>query len=159
MNGIQLVLFILAAVAVVFGGLWFLIPYLVKKGINMESVLSTTGTALETAELVVEGLVDIFPENKGLTIVNSIIDYAKKGVEAAEKLYLTSKIEASQRNAKAKEIVYECLGIAGIDLTEAICKVVDGMIEAAVLVLPKTHGDEGDAPAKEYSDEGQGATA
>lgn len=150
MSGFALVACILVAVVLVFGALWFLIPFLVKRGVDFGGIFSVANTALDVADMVVDKIKDIVPGIDGLVIIDSIIDYAKKGVEAAEQLYLASKIEANTRKAAARQIVYDCLRLGGIELTDEIRTVTDAMIEAAVLALPKTHMDgETDDAAKE----------
>lgn len=139
MEGYQVIIFIVAAVLAVFGGLAIVIPRLVKKGIDVSGVLSTTSGALDTAELVVDGLQGLFPEVGAFTVVDKIIKYAKEATEAAEQLYKTSQIEAAQRKQAATDIVYDCLRIADIDVTDDVRKIVNGCIEAAVYALPKTN--------------------
>lgn len=139
MEGYTVILLIVAIVILVFGGLAIFIPYLVKKGINVSGVLSGTADALDTAGVVVEGLQGFFPEIPAFSLIDRIIDYAKKATEAAEQLYKTSQIAAAQRKQAATDIVYDCLKIAEIDVTDDVRKIVNGCIEAAVFALPKTH--------------------
>ena len=54
MDNMVIVLVVVAVVAVVFVGLIVLIPYLVKKGINVSGVLTGTTTVLDTADHVVD---------------------------------------------------------------------------------------------------------
>ena len=49
MDNMVIVLVVVAVVAVVFVGLIVLIPYLVKKGINVSGVLTGTTTVLDTS--------------------------------------------------------------------------------------------------------------
>ena len=139
MENYMMLLIIVAAVLVVFGGIAFVIPRAVKKGINLSGILSGTSSALNTADIVLEGMQNVFPNVEGLAIVDQVIDYAKEATAAAEQLYKTSMIEASKRKDAATEIVYNCLKVAGIEATDDVKKIVDGCIEAAVFVLPKTH--------------------
>lgn len=138
MNGWTMVLLAVAIVAAVMLGVAILFPYLLKKGVKVDSVLESTATALGTADMVVDGLTGIFPGVTALTIVDKIIEYAKQGIKAAEQMYKATQIAAEERKAKATDIIYECLKVAGIELTPDVKKVVDGMIEAAVFTLPKT---------------------
>lgn len=138
MTNIQIIVIIAAAVLAAFGGICILIPYLVKKGINVSGILVGTNSALDAAGIVVDGVKTFLPDNPSLCIVERIIDYAQKAVEAAEQMYKASQIAADERNAKATEIVYECLNVAGIEVNDDIRKIVDGLIEAAVFTLPKT---------------------
>ena len=139
MSNIMVIIIIALVVLTVFGGICLLIPYLVKRGINISGMLVGTNSALDAAEIVVDGVRTFLPDNPSLCVVERIIDYAQKAVEAAEQMYKTSKIEAAERNAKATEIVYDCLKVAGIEIDDDIKKIVDGLIEAAVFTLPATY--------------------
>ena len=138
MTNIQIIATIIIAILIAFGGICILIPYLVKRGINVSGILSGTGSALDAAGIVVDGIKEFVPETPSLCIVERIIDYAKTAVDAAEQMYKASQIAADERNKKATEIVYKLLAAADIEMTDKIKDIVDGCIEAAVFALPKT---------------------
>lgn len=142
MENYTVLLIIVGTVIAVFAALTLLIPRLVKKGINISGILSGTSSALDTANIVLDGVQSIFPDIAGLGIVDQIIGYAKQATAAAEQLYKTSLIAADERKAEATKIIYDCLKVAGIEATEDVQKIVDGCIEAAVYALPKTHAKE-----------------
>ena len=139
MESYMIVLIVIAAVVVVFGGLAFAIPYLVKKGINISGVLTGTGVVLDTADNVVDTLQTFFPEIPAFAVIDKVIGWAQKAAEAAEQLYKTSQIEAGKRKEEATRLVYEFIAAAGIELDEDMKTIIDGAIEAAVFALPKTH--------------------
>lgn len=141
MENIYVILAIVAAVVVVFGGLAVVIPYLVKKGINVSGVLNGTETVLTTADTVVDTLQGFFPEVPAFALIDKVIGWAQKAAEAAEQLYKTSTIAADQRKAEATKLVYEFIEAAGIELDDTMKKVVEGAIEAAVFALPQTHSE------------------
>ena len=141
MDNMVIVLVVVAVVAVVFVGLIVLIPYLVKKGINVSGVLTGTTTVLDTADHVVDTLQEFFPEVPVITVIDKVIGWA----EAAEQLYKTSKIEEGQRKEEATKLVYQFIEAAGIEIDDDLKKIVDGAIEAAVFALPKTHTDTAQA--------------
>ena len=132
--------FLIAAVTVIviLVGISFLIPHLVKKGINISGILSGTTSALNTADFVVGGLRTLLPETSAFTVVDKVINYAKQAAEAAEQMYKTSVIEAAERKEAATNIVFDCLRMTGLEITDDIKNVVDSCIEAAVFSLPKT---------------------
>lgn len=141
MENIYVILAIVAAVVVVFGGLAVVIPYLVKKGINVSGVLDGTETVLTTADNVVDTLQGFFPDVPAFALIDRVIGWAQKAAEAAEQLYKTSTIAADQRKAEATKLVYEFIEATGIELDDSMKKVVDGAIEAAVFALPQTHSE------------------
>lgn len=142
MENINIILLVVAIVAVVFAMITIIIPYLTKKGVNISGALSTANTALNTADMVVDSLQGIFPDIPAFALIDKIIGWAKKGAEAAEQLYKTSKITEDQRKEEAAKLVYEFINMAGIELNDDMKKIVDGCIEAAVFALPKTHTEE-----------------
>ena len=138
MDPIYIFLIILGAVAAVVSGIYVVIPMAVKKGIDLSGVLTTTTTVLDTVETAIDGVQLLLPENPTLTLIDKIVEWAQKGAEAAEQMYKASLISKDERNQQAKDLVYECLSVANIERTEQIDSIVSGMIEAAVLALPKT---------------------
>lgn len=142
MQSYMIVIIVIAAVVVVFGGLAFAIPYLVKKGINVSGVLAGTGVVLDTADNVVDTLQTFFPEIPAFALIDKVIGWAQKAAEAAEQLYKTSQIEAGKRKEEATRLVYEFIAAAGVEIDEDMKTIIDGAIEAAVFALPKTHTAE-----------------
>ena len=138
MDNMVIVLVVVAVVAVVFVGLIVLIPYLVKKGINVSGILTGTTTVLDTADHVVDTLQEFFPEVPVITVIDKVIGWAQKATEAAE-------IEEGQRKEEATKLVYQFIEAAGIEIDDDLKKIVDGAIEAAVFALPKTHTDTAQA--------------
>ena len=142
MENITVIIVVILAVLVVFGGLAFLIPYLVKKGINLSGILSGSSNVIAAADQVVETLKGFFPDVEAFTVIDNVIEWAARAAEAAEQLYKASKIEAGQRKAEATKLVYEFITAAGVTIDDNMKKIVDGAIEAAVFALPKTHATE-----------------
>lgn len=139
MNTIHIILIIAAAVAAVVGGIYIVMPLAVKKGLNVSGALSATGTVLGAVGTAIDGVQLLLPANATLGVIDMIVEYAQKGVEAAEQMYKASQIEKEQRKITATNMVYDCLALAGIERTEQIDSIVSGMIEAAVLALPATN--------------------
>ncbi|MEG1523819.1 MAG: phage holin, LLH family [Clostridia bacterium] len=142
MNPIYIVLITAGVAAAIITGVYVVIPFAMKKGLKIEESLTATATILNTVDAVLDGVKLFVPGNEVLDVIDKIIEWAQKGSEAAEQMYKASKIEKEERNDAAKKLVYDCLAEAGIERTEQINKIVSGMIEAAVLTLPKTHAQE-----------------
>lgn len=87
---------------------------------------------------MVDSLQGFFPNSPALLIVDKVIDWARKGAEAAEQLYYIDSITGDQRKAEATKFVYDALKVAEIEITPAVEKVVDGCIEAAVFAMGHT---------------------
>lgn len=138
MENINIILLIVAAVAVVALACALIFPWLKKKGVNVPSTLEVTSGVLEGADTITDILKMAFPTSAVVNVVDKVIDYAKVGVQKAEQLYIINTISKDERKEEATKFVYEALELAGIERTAAIDKIVDGAVEAAVLTLGHT---------------------
>lgn len=132
------ILMIVTLVAMVVAVLVLLFPYLKKKGVDVGGALTATTVGIDAADLVVDALQGVFPNSPALLIVDKIIEWARKGTEAAEQLYHINSITGDQRKDEATKFVYDALKVAEIEITPAVEKIVDGCIEAAVFTLGHT---------------------
>jgi len=137
MENWTVVILIVGIVLAVFGVLAFIIPALVKRGIDLSGGISKVSGALGSAGAVFGGLQGVFPDLQGFEIIEKIMEWAKEAVATAEQLYKIHEIDADDRKEAATELVYEMLKVANVPLTPKIKKIVNGCIEAAVFALSK----------------------
>lgn len=138
-NPIVFILFIaLFAVMVCIAVLW-LLPRLVKRGIDVSGLLDKASMTVAAMDTVTDALKKLFPATPGLNLIDKILDYASRAVAGAEQMYKASQIPEEQRKVEATNLVYAFLKAAGIEVTPELKPVVDGAIEASVYALPKTH--------------------
>lgn len=109
--------------------------FMIKKGKDPQKYLKKADTALTDAQAVTDVVNKVIPNNPMVKIIGLIEKYAHVGVTEAEQLYLASKLPAEERNAKAKDTIYTALGLIGIQKTDAIDKIIDGVIESECLAL------------------------
>jgi len=133
LNNILIIIFAIIISATI----WFVIPKSITKGINIAKALATAEGALNTTDAIVKVADKLMPTNPAIDILGIILTLAKKGVGGAEQLYKTAQLPAGERNAKAKEIVTSALTVLKVPVTENIQTVINGAIEAEVLLLPK----------------------
>lgn len=138
-NPIFIILVIVLAAVLVFGGAYLLIPYLIRRGVDVSGILRKADMGVDAMYTITETLQKLLPNSAALDIADRVLTYANKAVESAEQLYLTSQIPAEKRKEEATLLVYQFLSNAGVETTEALKPIVDGAIEAAVFALPKTH--------------------
>lgn len=112
-----------------------LLPLLTKKGVKVEEIAGKVDKAINTADSVLQVVDKIVPNNPVVKTLDIIETYAKKGAGCAEQLYLTSKLDGEARNDKAKDTVYNALGIAGITATPEIDQLIKDTVESEVLLL------------------------
>lgn len=142
MSTLEILLFIIAVVALFFVAVCFAIPALVKKGINLSGIIAGSGNVLDAAGVVVDSVQTFLPDNPGLCIIERIINYAKEAVKAAEQIYLASDMNQDYRKKEAYNQVTTALNYAGVEITPEIENIINTSIEAAVFALPKTHTTE-----------------
>ena len=138
-NPALLILAIIASAVLVALCVIWLLPMLIKRGVDVSGVISKADLAISTMNTLTDTVKTLLPETPGLDLVNQILSYAQKAVDSAEQLYLTSQIPENQRKKEATQLVYVCLAAGGVTVTEDMKKIIDGAIEAAVYALPKTH--------------------
>ena len=70
--------------------------------------------------------------------MDKLVDWAQRAVMAVEQLYKAHELEGNERKAAAIDLVHQFAEAAGVKVTEPLDDVINGAIEAAVYVLPKT---------------------
>lgn len=68
--------------------------------------------------------------------VNTILRAVCDGTVTAEELWKMDKLDKSERNAYAKKIIASKLAAAGIEVTQQIEQVIDGVIAVVCMLLP-----------------------
>lgn len=142
MNNIQILTIIAAAAAGFALAAGVFIPLLKKKGVKAEQIIDTAQAGLETADKIADGVQAMLPDVPGVALVGNIIDWARKGVDAAEQLYKAGTVTKEQRKEQAVQLVVNCLTAANIEVTPDVQKVIEGCVEAEVFALPQTHTSE-----------------
>ena len=136
------VLFVLALAAfaaIVAAAVMWLLPRMVKRGIDVSGLLDKASTTVSALDAVTDAVKALSPSLPGLSLIDKILEYSGKAVASAEQLYKTSMIPETLRKEEATNLVYKFLEAAGVEITEELRTVIDGAIEAAVFGLPKTH--------------------
>jgi len=137
-----MIIVIVAAIAIV--TICYTCVYLNKHGINVQKGLETTDNGLTIANTIVDALKTAMPENKVISVIDKITDYAQTGVKAAEQLAKSGQISAEARKAEAQKYITTALNMAGIEITPEIQTAIDGAVECAVTALPKSNITSGD---------------
>lgn len=134
------VLIVAAFAVMVAAAVMWLIPRMVKRGIDVSGLLDKASTTVSALDTVTDAVKAIFPATPGLALIDKVIDYANTAVSSTEQLYKTSMIPETLRKEEATNLVYKFLEAAGVEITPELRTVVGGAVEAAVFGLPKTHG-------------------
>lgn len=111
------------------------IPFLIKKGVNVEKSIQNVEKGLTAADAVITVGSELLPTNPIVDALKVVEKYAHIGVNQAEQLYLSSQLPSEQRIVKAKETIQAALTSANITVTPELDKIIDGAIEAEVLAL------------------------
>ena len=111
------------------------LPYVKKKGIDIEKYLNKVNDTVVKIDQVFNTIKPFLPNVPAIGIVDKVLEYAKLGVNKAEQLYHIGQIQANQRKEEAKSFIFDALKLAKIDITPELEKVIDGAIEASVMAL------------------------
>ena len=141
-NQTVFILFIALFSALVCMMVLWMIPRLVKRGIDVSDLLEKAGMTVKALDTVADTVKTLMPGAPGLNVVDKILEYANRAVDGAEQMYKASQIPKEKRKEAAEDIVYRALEAAGVEITDEMETVIAGAIEAAVFGLPKTHGDD-----------------
>ncbi len=140
-NPIVFILFITLFAVFVCVAVMFLLPRLVKRGIDVSGLLDKASMTVSAMDTVTDTIKTLFPATPGLNLIDKILEYANRAVASAEQMYKASQITEEKRKDEATALVYAFLEAAGVTVTEELKPIIDGSIEAAVFALPKTHDD------------------
>lgn len=138
MNNTEILLLIVGIVGGMVLTSAVLIPLLKKKGVNTDQVMDEVQSGLKVANSVLDGVQAALPGLPGIAIVDKVVELADKSVAAAEQMKKSNQIPADQRKATAVQLVKNYLTAANVEITPDIERIIDGAVEAAVFVLPKT---------------------
>lgn len=118
----------------------FIIPFLEKKGVNVEKVIDT---AEEVENVTDEGIniaKSIFPNNPVVNAMDLVEKVAVKYTKNAEQLYQANRLDKDARNEVVKQQVSNILKDLGIEQTDAVKEFIDATINEVCFMLP--HADE-----------------
>ena len=132
-----------AAAALSMGFMLWLIPYLQRKGVHIGGYLSSATAVSEGVGAAFDALRPLLPDTRVVAVLDKLFDYANRAVEYAEQLYKANEIGAAERKAAAREFTLLCLKELRIEVTDELLSIIDGAIDGAVLLLPKTHDANG----------------
>ena len=140
-NPIVFVLFIVLFATLVCIAVLWLLPRMVKRGLDVSGLLDKASMTVSAMDTVTDTLRTLFPATPGLNLIDKILEYATRAVASAEQMYRASQIPEDKRKEEATALVYAFLEAAGVTGTDQLKPVTEGSIEAAVFALPKTHDD------------------
>lgn len=120
----QQIIILLTGLASMAGG--YLIRYFQAKGVHTAEVRATDTVACAAA-----------------TSADKASDFAGWAVKAAEQLYKANHIQKEQRKAEAQDLVVSALKATGYKVTPELHPVINGAVESAVMLLPRTHDAQG----------------
>lgn len=94
---------VLFAVLVCIAVMW-LLPRLVKRGIDVSGLLDKASMTVAAMDTVTDTLKTLFPATPGLNLIDKILDYAYRAVAGAEQMYKASQIPEDQRKKKQRPL-------------------------------------------------------
>jgi hypothetical protein len=132
MSSTQTLILILALLVVVVVFTFAVLPFLRRRGIKLDAVILQAQRAVDTATSAMTLVKPFVGGVKGADVFDKILTAARTGVGNAEQLYKVGILTGNERNAAAKQYVYDSLKLAGVDITPDIVNLVSGAVEASV---------------------------
>lgn len=138
MNPYQVLGIVVLTTLVVLAIVYFLVPYLKGKGVQVVNVLNKVNDGIDTldAGLTTINNVAAVPYFK---LIDKIFDIARLGTKNAERLYKMGELEKDARKENVEKYVVEILKNANVEVNEDVKKIINRAIEEGVKLLPKTH--------------------
>lgn len=126
----QIVLLVVGALLLILIGL----AYLYKKNYLKYSKLITP--ILDALNSVLKAVGNIFPANNVLNTITTVISASIEATGYAENLWLQGEIDKSMRPKYAMEYINTLLKRAGIEVTDSITTIIDGIIAITCYLMP-----------------------
>lgn len=121
------------------GGIFGLVPYLSKKGINTDKVLDTTGDVLQATEPLIHVAETIPSLKPAATLLDWIEQKAVAGAKAAEQSAHAGSLQSNEEKfSAAQQTVYATLKEINVTPTDNQKKLIDDFIQEAVNDLGHT---------------------
>ena len=136
MNNLQTLIITIGAVVIVGLVIGILLPYLKRRGVNVQKLLDQTKEVVAAANSAYDKakpfLVDSVDANK----FEQIMDIAFVGVNNVQQLYDSGQMtDPDERKAAARQYIIDSLPLIGIEITKEVERVIDGAIECEVYAL------------------------
>lgn len=93
--------------------------------------------ALAALSALVSAVSAVLPSDAFAT-VSTVLKAVSDGTVAAEELWKMGDLPKDERNAYAKKLIGDKLSTAGIEVTEQVEQIIDGVIAVVCMLLP--HG-------------------
>lgn len=84
---------------------------------------------------VVSAISTVFP-SVTLTVIQTVMKATIKATGLAEELWQSGELPKEERNAYAKKYITDVLSEAGIEITDQVNQIVDGVIAMVCMILP-----------------------
>lgn len=91
--------------------------------------------ALAALSALVSAVSAVLPSETFAT-VSMVLKAVSDGTVAAEELWKMGNLPKDERNAYAKKLIGEKLSAAGIEVTEQVGQIIDGVIAVVCMLLP-----------------------
>ncbi|MFL0250416.1 hypothetical protein ACJDT4_08260 [Clostridium neuense] len=122
----------------VLGTIIFLFPYLKSKGVDIKAALSDIRNMVDVSGKTIDAISSIVPDNKAVSVLQTIEKWAKIAVGDAEELYHTGDISKDERAQIAENVVYSVLKEMNINIDDNKKELINAAIKDAVNDLGHT---------------------
>jgi len=135
MSPFETFLIVIAIIVVVVLVLVVILPYLKRKGVDIEALIAQVKQALAATGNTLDTIKPFLPGIVGVDAFDKILKSAAVGVGNAEKLYLIGNLPPERRKEEARKFIKDAVTLAGVVVTPEVERLIDGAIESEVLKL------------------------
>lgn len=111
--------------------------YIYKRftGIDLLHRFAQTKPVITALAAAVDAVYKLWP-NDTLKVAHTVLKAGAQGAQFAEEAWQMGQIAKDERNEYAKSLARKMVTHAGLEITQQIEKIIDGIIEATCLLLP-----------------------
>ncbi|MDP4146104.1 MAG: hypothetical protein Q8936_16710 [Bacillota bacterium] len=135
MNNFINISILVTVITFVLGYLYFILPYLKKKGVNVAKILNEVQTGLQEVKTGLEVVKSFEPNIPQVDVLLAVEKYAEIGVKKAQQLYISSQLGAAERKESAKNTIINSLKELNIPITDSLSALIDDIVESKVFDL------------------------
>jgi len=124
---------VILIVAAVIGIVFFLLPWLKKRGMEIKPVVNAIGTGIESIDKMTDAAIAIAPDLPFLKQLDSIIALCQTGYKYAEDLCAAGEIEkGAAKEAAATDVIKEAIKNLKLDIE--VTPEVESLISAMLKI-------------------------
>ena len=143
MNELQILIVTIGVVITVGLVLGVLLPYLKRRGVDVQKLLDQSKEVLAAANSAYDIVKPFIKDSVDTDKFDKVVKVANVGMQNVQQLYDSGQMtDPDERKAAARQYSIDALTLIGIDVTPEVLRVVDGAIESNIYLKNKGNEDQ-----------------